>query len=300
MINPRSRLLIISLFIAIVGSVLAAGLGLILDQYQRILGLQQQLLQEQQQIAHQQQQLQQVQQWQAEYLTWGNALEALQQNITQLQQQQQQWMNTSRLIQENAIRQISQMPVGSVVAFAGSASQIPADWLLCAGQALHKADYPELYAVLGITHGAGYNAQSLPTGDFNVPDYRGLFLRGVDLGRGLDPGRDKRQAAAIGGAAGDTIGSIQASSTALPQNPWVLSLAGEHDHRNEAYNNLVYANGREVAPVQNTINKLWGDAPNLSNSRPMRPAGEHTHAVSGGDAETRPINVSVYWIIKAR
>ncbi|HDT0657951.1 TPA: tail fiber protein [Enterobacter cloacae subsp. dissolvens] len=50
----------------------------------------------------------------------------------------------------------------------------PSGWLICNGAAFNKTTYPAL--------GAAY-----PSG--NLPDLRGQFIRGLDNGRGVDPGR---------------------------------------------------------------------------------------------------------------
>lgn len=72
--------------------------------------------------------------------------------------------------------------VGAVVAFA--CSNPPAGFLIANGAAISRATYAELFARIGTTYGAGNGSTT-----FNLPDYRGEFIRGVDLGRGVDPGR---------------------------------------------------------------------------------------------------------------
>ena len=48
------------------------------------------------------------------------------------------------------------------------------NWLLCNGQEVNRADYPDLFKVIGISFGTGNG-----TTTFNVPDYRGKFIRGL-------------------------------------------------------------------------------------------------------------------------
>ncbi|BBB67809.1 hypothetical protein UNDYM_3556 [Undibacterium sp. YM2] len=60
-----------------------------------------------------------------------------------------------------------QMPVGTVVSFAGSAA--PNGWLICDGTAIAQSTYPTLYALIG----------------GNVPDLRSRFIVGVGQGGGL-------------------------------------------------------------------------------------------------------------------
>src|SRR4051794_10854381 len=71
--------------------------------------------------------------------------------------------------------------VGCVVAWPSEGEPL-LGWIVCNGSPLSSAEYPELYRTIGITHGGGYNRDGTKaTGsDFNVPDYRGVFLRGSD------------------------------------------------------------------------------------------------------------------------
>lgn len=48
------------------------------------------------------------------------------------------------------------------------------NWLLCNGQAVSRSDYADLFALIGINFGEGDGVTT-----FNVPDYRGKFLRGL-------------------------------------------------------------------------------------------------------------------------
>jgi microcystin-dependent protein len=60
---------------------------------------------------------------------------------------------------------------GEVKAYAGPTA--PEGYLLCQGQAVSRTTYSGLFSVLGTSHGQG---DGLTT--FNLPDYRGTFLRG--------------------------------------------------------------------------------------------------------------------------
>lgn len=74
------------------------------------------------------------------------------------------------------------VPVGSVFHVAGSVA--PTGYLIANGQAVSRATYATLFAVIGTTYGAGDGSTT-----FNLPDLRGEFIRGWDAGRGVDPGR---------------------------------------------------------------------------------------------------------------
>jgi hypothetical protein len=86
---------------------------------------------------------------------------------------------------------VSYFPPGIFLPWAGGLIA-PAGWLLCNGAAYLIATYPLLAAALGTggTDGVSWNQTAPPAaGFFNVPDLRGVFLRGLDSGKGLDPSR---------------------------------------------------------------------------------------------------------------
>lgn len=69
----------------------------------------------------------------------------------------------------------SVIPAGSVAPFSGSV--VPTGWLLCDGSAVSRTTYSNLFTALGTAHGQGNGSTT-----FNLPDYRGQFLRGrVDI-----------------------------------------------------------------------------------------------------------------------
>jgi microcystin-dependent protein len=96
------------------------------------------------------------------------------------------------------------VPTGSVLAFAGPV--LPAGYQFCYGQVESSTDpiYAALFKVIGTAHG-GDGAPN-----FNLPDYRGQFLRGVDHSRGLDQDSGQRGTPMAGsGNGGDRVGSVQ-------------------------------------------------------------------------------------------
>jgi hypothetical protein len=94
-------------------------------------------------------------------------------------------------------------PIGTVHIFPGRDDNIPAGYMLCDGSELDLVDFPELFQVLSYYWGGAGNT-------FRLPDFRGTFLRGVDLGTGVDPDAGTRVEPAPGGSTGDAVGSIQA------------------------------------------------------------------------------------------
>lgn len=79
------------------------------------------------------------------------------------------------------------MKVGDIKASVLTANHD--NWLLCNGQEISRADYPDLFKIIGINFGSGNG-----TTTFNVPDYRGKFLRGL----GGDSAADMYQTQAEG------------------------------------------------------------------------------------------------------
>lgn len=73
-------------------------------------------------------------------------------------------------------------PAGEVCMFATGV--MPSGFIPCDGRSLSRAAYPRLFTVLGTLYGA------VDASSFNVPDFRGEFLRGWSAGRaGVDTGR---------------------------------------------------------------------------------------------------------------
>ncbi len=158
-------------------------------------------------------------------------------------------------------------PPGAISAFGGST--VPDGWLLCDGRGVTSDQYPRLWAAIGTSWGG-----SGPAG-FNLPDLRGLFLRGVDNSRdhgpsGQDPDAANRQPIKTGGNPGNAVGSFQ------------LDAFASHDH--------------EVLPRLSGYDPAQG---NWLQGTANKPAS-YGSAMTGprGGSETRPRNAYVNYIIK--
>lgn len=91
-------------------------------------------------------------------------------------------------------------PIGVVQAFTGAAA--PAEWLLCDGAAVSRSTYAKLFAVVGVTYGAGNGSTT-----FNVPDLRGRVPIGVD------GAANRITAASTNGGNADTLGGAGGTET---------------------------------------------------------------------------------------
>ncbi|TAF72474.1 MAG: tail fiber protein [Bacteroidetes bacterium] len=178
-------------------------------------------------------------------------------------------------------------PVGSVIAYAGLKTNIPAGYLICDGTIYNKTDYPELSAALG-------NAWGGNATQFNVPDMRGFFLRGVDESAGRDDNKNSRGTINSGGNSGNTVGTFQGDSYLSHNHTGSgnTSTDGNHYHdismdKTEGFNGTrTQGSDRSEGGLGQTN---W--------------SGNHSHSFSfttssNGGNETRPENVAVYYIIK--
>ncbi len=84
---------------------------------------------------------------------------------------------------QNQLDKSKAIPVGTVISYIGDALNIPIGWMFCDGSAIDKAEYNDLYTVIGDT----YTTSGTKAEQFNLPDLRGQFLRGLDTTGKIDP-----------------------------------------------------------------------------------------------------------------
>lgn len=96
-------------------------------------------------------------------------------------------------------------PAGMIIPFAGPAENIPFGWMLCDGSEVNRSEYANLYNAIGVCWGVGDGIST-----FNIPDLRGVFLRGVSGDSGNDVDADLRTVMKDnGGNVGNAVGSYQ-------------------------------------------------------------------------------------------
>lgn len=84
-------------------------------------------------------------------------------------------LNSAQSILQTAIDNVANAAsvfVGDIKASLQTANH--GNWLLCDGSAVSRTDYADLYALIGDNFGDGDGSTT-----FNLPDYRGKFLRGL-------------------------------------------------------------------------------------------------------------------------
>ncbi|XLQ19853.1 MAG: tail fiber protein [Candidatus Moraniibacteriota bacterium] len=187
------------------------------------------------------------------------------------------------------------VPAGTVVAFA--TNSCPTNYISAEGQEISRAGYPDLYTILGDTYGSGDGSTT-----FDIPDYRGQFLRGWDNGAGTDPDAASRTDRGDG-TTGDVVGSMQDG-----QNEAHLhSVDPPSTSTNSTGNHRHSISGATPSGGAGTLRVAIGLTTTTLNTGYTNYAGAHTHTVdiaafnsanSGGN-ETRPTNINVLYCIKS-
>lgn len=173
---------------------------------------------------------------------------------------------------------LSFKPVGAYEIMA--APIVPAGYLYCDGRAVSRTTYAALFNVLGSRFGAGDG-----TTTFNLPDWRGTFMRGWDDGRGIDSGR--------------VFGEQQDSQNKKHNHAFSGSIAeaGEHTH------NYTISKARDWDSMDGDWIGQGGPALVRTGTQRIHSAGRHTHTLTGsnaedGGSEARPANNTVYVVVK--
>jgi microcystin-dependent protein len=224
-------------------------------------------------------------------------------------------LNAKRADTSNfALKNIYDSPIGSVTAFAGDAynlrTKIEAKgWMMCDGRQLLISDYPELYDVIQDSYGQSNDAKY-----FYLPDYRGLFLRGINKGLNgnrtdslADPDASSRFAIMDGANSGNKVGSVQ------------MDAVQKHRHF-EFDSQTTNGNGPVITQFPENTNK-WVSAtysgtqnadnyqilasPSAPSQEPKLgatslPVGSTNTESTRISSENHPKNIYVYWIIKVK
>ncbi|SHG35947.1 phage tail protein [Dysgonomonas macrotermitis] len=169
------------------------------------------------------------------------------------------------------------LPIGTILSYAGAINRDKEKelkelgWLYCNGQSLARTgEYGELFNAIRMNYGQADDNH------FNVPDLRGVFIRGTSGTTNNDPDKNDRTSLLSGGAIGNKPGSYQGYATAVPKNSFKARI-----DRNNIVNRSVDA-GCNVA----SSGKYGGNSAGVSTDG------------KGGDLETRPKNKYIYYIIK--
>lgn len=188
------------------------------------------------------------------------------------------WDNTGKKWKQVLLE--PEVPVGTIVAYYreinNSDKLAPEGWLLCDGQPFSGNSFPALKSVLGEAE--------------NTPDLRGMFLRGTNVGQNgvsrlsqqaKKDYADPDEASRVGGTDLQKIGSVQRDAFQGHEH-----LVGNYS---DAHGTI--AGGSPFMFMPSTPNP---------NTKTFEIKTDGTHGTPRITHETRPSNVYINWIIKAR
>jgi microcystin-dependent protein len=166
--------------------------------------------------------------------------------------------------QENALS----VPIGTILPFVGEI--VPDGYLLCNGQNLDGVSdkrFYKLYDVIETKFGGTSRA------NYKVPNLKGYFLRGA---RSLT-----------------SVGEYQSDATAVNGLRASSSTNGSHSHKVPLDS---YGSGNVSDAISDYKGNTRGYNEGYFN---LESSGAHSHTIQlSGDSETRPMNMSVNYIIK--
>lgn len=187
------------------------------------------------------------------------------------------------------------VPIGTIMAYVGDVTNqeiknnLEAQgWLVCDGSKKEtSAEYKDLYAVISGAFGGDAKY-------FYLPDMRGRFLRGVDQGTGRDPDAKNRMHPVSGKKVGGKVGSVQEDQIKSHSHT-----VDDHGHGHNIsigkLHHRAYEEYQGSFAIPAGINKQWGVQKNLIKDEKTGITLQNT-----GGSETRPQNIYVNWIIKAK
>jgi microcystin-dependent protein len=175
-------------------------------------------------------------------------------------------------------------PIGSIMPFYGTAATAATlelgGWFLCDGRSIASINDNVLFP-------DEKTALQTVIGSPNLPDLRGLFLRGIDPAGGTqhDPDADR------------AVGNVQSSE-----------IQG-HSHNYDKANSPTASANANVSVNTNTTSVMNNEADVSVLTSASATGGDHSHTINhtttattnaGNGTDTRPVNAAVNYLIKVR
>lgn len=188
---------------------------------------------------------------------------------------------------------------------------VPSGWLECNGAAISRsAPYDKLFLVIGTLYGVGDG-----TTTFNLPDYRGEFLRGWDHGRGVDPARTlgaiatEFQPDGIKQHTHGTDGKTEIEDTAHYHNVAGSVTGGAHSHVIDTTSGVGGGGSKPKSDfaggaARSEATEVSSTHTHSVNINSGYDIGDHKHPIpqsvvnEKGANETRPRNQAIMYVIK--
>ena len=190
-------------------------------------------------------------------------------------------------------------PPGTIAAYGGplNLDELKKQgWLPCNGEAVNRGDFKSLFDQIGESWGRGDGVHT-----FNLPDLRGVFLRGVNQERAdafADPEAARRRSSSSGGNPGNQVGSYQSDNVQTHSHQWGEYTSGGHlKSWNSTFmdtNALIRGASKQIPLGAKSRDDDYMDVANVGGgfwTKPAPPVG-----VAG--TETHPRNAYVNYIIK--
>lgn len=194
---------------------------------------------------------------------------------------------------------MNDVPVGTIIAFAGDLAKIGnytegGRWLLCDGRPIPVAEYNAYKELINVIDKI-WNPDGKTEG-YYLPDLQGRFIRGFG-GNSLPIGKKQDFATNHKSAKLSSDVIVAEATRFFPQ----YSSVGLP----EAYHHANFIDSRDLR-LGNIPSNNGGYFSILNNKEPrqhqytIRDSFPHNLKINEGDSETRPDNVAVYYLIKAK
>jgi microcystin-dependent protein len=192
--------------------------------------------------------------------------------------------SATRRVEAQSATAVPRLPVGAIFPYAGTVEnvrQVEASGfaLLCDGRSVQASRFPALFAAIGSAWG-GDGATA-----FNVPDLRGMFLRGVEFS--FTSGVPNQVLADAGGRRQLHPGGHDGSTPQTTVGTFELPMVGKHRHQMQS--NTTPGAATDGYAADRGLN---------GTSRGVVPTDDG--GGNGTGDETRPVNVAVWYMVVAQ
>ena len=178
---------------------------------------------------------------------------------------------------------VTLVPTGAIMPFAMNSA--PSGWLAADGTAVSRTTYAALFAAIGTTYGAGTGGTT-----FNLPDLRGIFVRGINS----QTISGVTYSGTLATKQGDSVGPHTHSGTTGNDSP-------DHTH-------TTYTGRRDNTEIWDGSYPAGNSNPIAQTASPWQTSGasarhQHNFTTSSqspaSTTETRPANIALFYCIKA-
>ena len=189
-----------------------------------------------------------------------------------------------RISRRDLLSTVPVNPPGVMMPYAGTTA--PSFWLLCYGQEVLQADYPELFDVIGFTYKQSGLLSDLGVAKFALPDMRGRTVMGLDDMGGTGAGR-------ITGLQGSELGNSGGQETVTIQN---INLP-DHEHDLVVEGTQFYAILDAQKGANSPASSIIFDAPTGQNAGQAVTTSGGVSGTTGQAMETLSPFMSLNYII---